>query len=118
MNETGWAARLRDFFWDDPLTACAVSAAFVALATTPLAFAVLGRLDWFKARRGRVMQRPGFASIVCAMMLVMGIPAIFVALVVKSQYYDKNRYEFDTNKTWSVLEQGRRFEALQDADAA
>ena len=42
------------------------------------------------------------------MMLVMGIPAIFLALVVKSQYFDKDRYEFDPNKTWSVLEQGRR----------
>ena len=43
------------------------------------------------------------------MMLVMGIPAIFAALVVKSRYFDENRYEFDPNKTWSVLEQGRGF---------
>src|SRR3954466_5659697 len=118
MSSTSLAAKLRDSFSEDPLTALAIAAALFALATTPIAFAVLGRLQWFKARRGRVMQRPEFASIVCAMMLVMGIPAIFLALVVKSQYYDKNRYEFDPNKTWSVLEQGRRFEKLQEADEA
>src|SRR3954464_2889627 len=118
MSSTSLAAKLRDFFWDDPLTAVAITAALFALATTPIAFAVLGRLDWFKARRGRVMQRPEFSSIVCAMMLVMGIPAIFIALVVKSQYYDKNRYEFDPNKTWSVLEQGRGFKSLEEADKA
>ena len=56
------------------------------------------------------MQRPEFASVVAVMMLVMGIPAIFAALVVKSQSFDKNRYEFDPNKTWSVLEQGRGFQ--------
>ena len=92
--------------WSDPLLTLSVTAALVALACTPLAFAVLGRMQWFKARRGRTMQRPTFASLVVAMMLVMGIPAIFLALVVKSQYFDKNRYEFDPNKTWSVLEQG------------
>ena len=90
----------------------ALSAALIALATTPIAFAVLGRLDWFKARRGRVLQRPEFSSIVVGMILVMGIPAIFAALVIKSRSFDKNRYEFDPNKTWSVLEQGRE---LQDA---
>ena len=52
------------------------------------------------------------------MMLVMGIPAIFLALVVKSQYFDKNRYEFDPNKTWSVLEQGRGFHDVKEADDA
>ena len=65
------------------------------------------------------MQRPEFASVVAVMMLVMGIPAIFAALVVKSQSFDKNRYEFDPNKTWSVLEQGRRLHAsLEEADKA
>jgi hypothetical protein len=118
MNDSDWAGKLRDFFWDDPLTACAVTAALVALATTPVAFAVLARRDWFKARRGRVMQKPEFASVVCAMMLVMGIPAIFAALVVKSRHFDKNRYEFDPNKTWSVLEQGRGYKSLEDADNA
>ena len=68
----------------------------------------LGRLDWFKARRGRIMQRPEFSSIVAGMMLVMAIPAIFAALVLKSRSFDRNRYEFDPNRTWSVLEQGQR----------
>src|SRR4051812_31311523 len=101
MKETGWLAGLRDFYTNDPLLAAAVTAAMVAFATTPIAFAVLGRIDWFKARRGRTLQRPEFASIVAGMMLVMGIPAIFTALVVKSQSFDKNRYEFDPNKQWS-----------------
>ena len=74
---------------------------------------MLGRLDWFKARRGRVMQRPEFSSIVVGMMLVMGIPAIFSAWWSRASYFDKNRYEFDPNKTWSVLEQGRGFNDLQ-----
>jgi hypothetical protein len=64
------------------------------------------------------MQRPTFASLVVAMLLVMGIPAIFVALVVKSQHFDKDRYEFDPNKTWSVLEQGRSYKDVKEADAA
>ncbi|WP_406700393.1 DUF6599 family protein [Singulisphaera sp. Ch08] len=118
MNSTATAARLRDYFLSDPLMATAVAAALFALATTPLAFAILGRLSWFKARRGRVMQRPEFSSIVCAMLLVMGIPAIFMALVVKSQHFDEDRYEFDPNKTWSVLEQGRGYNNLKEADAA
>lgn len=118
MDTSEWVASLRDVFVKEPLTACAVAAAMFAFATTPLAFAVLGRMDWFKARRGRVMQRPEFSSIVCGMMLVMGIPAIFAAMVIKSQYFDKNRYEFDPNKTWSVLDQGRSFETVQQADDA
>jgi hypothetical protein len=111
-------AKWRDALWSDPLLTVAVTAAVVALALTPPAFAILGRLEWFKARRGRTMQRPTFASIVVAMMLVMGIPAIFLALVVKSQYFDQNRYEFDPNKTWSVLEQGRGFHDVKEADLA
>ena len=103
---------------DDPLMVLATTAALVAFASTPIAFAVLGRLDWFKARRGRVLQRPEFSSIVVGMILVMAIPAIFSALVLKSRYFDKNRYEFDPNRTWSVLEQGRGFKSLQEADAA
>jgi hypothetical protein len=118
MNATTWVAQIRDLFHDEPLTALALTAALVALATTPIAFAVLGRLQWFKARRGRVMQTPGFSSVVCGMLLVMGIPAIFSALVLKSRHFDKNRYEFDPNKTWSVLEQGRGFKEVREADAA
>jgi hypothetical protein len=105
--------QLRDFFWADPLMGVAIAAAIFALATTPIAFAILGKMDWFKARRGRVMQKPEFFSVVCAMLLVMGIPAIFTALVIKSRYFDKNRYEFDPNRTLSVLDQGRQFETLQ-----
>jgi hypothetical protein len=96
----------------------ALCAALLAFASTPLVFAVLGRRDWFKARRGRVMQRPEFSSIVAAMILVMAIPSIFAALVLKSRSFDHNRYEFDPNKTWSVLEQGREFKSVKDADAA
>ena len=118
MNVTGLWTKLGSELADDPLLVVALTAALVAIATTPIAFAVLGRLDWFKARRGRVMQRPEFSSIVVGMMLVMAIPAIFAALVLKSRYFDKNRYEFDPNKTWSVLEQGRGFKSLQEADAA
>src|SRR4051812_41491399 len=111
-------AMLRDAFWNDPLMTLAIAAALIALATTPLAFAVLGRMEWFKARRGRTMQRPTFASLVVAMLLVLGIPAIFLALVVKSQYFDKDRYEFDPNKTWSVLERGRGYRDRKEADDA
>ncbi len=115
---TGLWAQYRDELWSDPFLVLALSAALVALASTPLVFAVLGRLDWFKARRGRIMQRPEFSSIVAAMILVMSIPAIFAALVLKSRTFDRNRYEFDPNRTWSVLDQGREFANLKDADFA
>ena len=109
-------SKLSAYLSSSPLQAIALFAALIAIATTPIAFAVLGRLDWFKARRGRVMTKPEFSSIVVGMMLVMGIPAIFAALVVKSESFDKDRYEFDPNKTWSVLEQGRGFKSVQEAD--
>ena len=47
-------SRLGEIFQNDPIKAVALVAALIALATTPIAFAVLGRMDWFKARRGRV----------------------------------------------------------------
>lgn len=109
-------SRLGEIFQNDPIKAAALVAALIALASTPIAFAVLGRMDWFKARRGRVMQRPEFWSICCGMALVMAIPAIFAALVIKSADFDKNRYEFDPNKTWSPLEQGRGFASVKEAD--
>ncbi len=118
MNVTGLWAKYGNELRDDPLLVLALTAALFALAATPIAFAVLGRMEWFKARRGRVMQRPEFASIVVGMILVMAIPAIFSALVLKSRYFDKNRYEFDPNKTWSVLEQGRGLASVKEADAA
>ena len=118
MNVTGLWAKYAGELAEDPLLVVALTAALVAFATTPIAFAILGRSAWFKARRGRVMQRPEFSSIVAGMMLVMAIPAIFSALVLKSRSFDKNRYEFDPNKTWSVLEQGRGFKSVEEADAA
>ena len=120
-DDQTWQACGRSFVtsWGAiPLLILALLAALIAMATTPLAFAVLGRLEWFKARRGRVMQRPEFSSIVVGMMLVMGIPAIFAALVIKSRWFDHNRYEFDPNKTWSVLDQGREYKTLKEADDA
>jgi hypothetical protein len=111
-------AKFRDELGSDPFLVLALLAALIAVATTPLTFAVLGRLEWFKARRGRVMQRPEFSSIVVGMMLVMGIPAIFAALVIKSRSFDHNRYEFDPNRTWSVLDQGREYKTLKEADNA
>ncbi len=113
MSLTSLWSQYRDELASDPLLMLALTAALVALATTPIAFAVLGRLDWFKARRGRVLQRPEFSSIVVGMILVMGIPAIFAAMVLKSRSFDKDRYEFDPNRTWSVLEQGRGFEDVK-----
>jgi hypothetical protein len=118
MNLTRLWTQLLEELASDPFMTLGLLAALVALASTPVAFAVLGRLDWFKARRGRIMQRPEFASIVVGMMLVMAIPAIFAALVIKSRSFDRNRYEFDPNKTWSVLEQGREYKSVQEADAA
>ncbi len=110
--------KLSEYWISDPIKALALAAALVAIASTPIAFAVLGRLDWFQARRGRVLMKPSFISIIVGMLLVMGIPAIFAALVVKSADFDKNRYEFDPNKTWSVLEQGRQFHSVEEADKA
>jgi hypothetical protein len=108
--------RLIDKLWSDPLMTLATAAGLIALASTPIAFAVLGNTKWFEARRGRVMLKPAFWSVVCSMMLVMGIPAIFLALVVKSESFDKDRYEFDPNKSWSVLEQGRGYATIKAAD--
>ena len=110
--------KLSENLASDPFKTLAMLAALVALASTPVAFAVLGRLDWFQARRGRVLMKPSFTTIVVGMMLVMSIPAILAAVILKSGDFDKNRYEFDPNKTWSVLEQGNRFRSVQEADAA
>ncbi len=111
-------AKLNDYFSNDPIQALALLAALIAFASTPIAFAVLGRLDWFQARRGRVMLKPSFPSIVTGIVLVMGIPAIFAALVLKSRHFDEDRYAFDPNKTWSVLEQGRGYKSVVEADEA
>jgi hypothetical protein len=52
------------------------------------------------------------------MLLVMGIPAIFLALAIKSRYFDKNRYEFDPNRTWTVFDQGRGIQTREEMDRA
>jgi hypothetical protein len=111
-------SQLRSLFENDPILVVALAAALVAFATTPLAFAVLARMEWFQARRGRVMRRPSFVAVVIGMLLVMSIPAIFSALALKSRYFDKDRYEFDPNRTLSVLDQGRQYRTLEEADAA
>ena len=108
----------------DHMLTLMVVACLCAMATTPIAFAILGRLDWFRARRGRTMQRPEFWSVVCSMLLVMGLPAIFCGLAIKSQYFDEDRYAFDPNRVPSVLDQGRQYEArnllesVKEADLA
>ncbi|GIW88473.1 MAG: hypothetical protein KatS3mg108_2797 [Isosphaeraceae bacterium] len=121
---TDYWADLRAFALESPLNALAAVAAAAALATLPIAFAVLARTPWFKARRGRILQTPSFAAVVSGLLLSMGIPAILLGLMVKSQYYDRNRYEFDPNRVSSVLDQGRQFElrtlreSLEKADEA
>lgn len=110
--------RLQNELVGDPFLVLSLAAALIAFAGTPLAFLVLGRRDWFKARRGRVLQRPSFPSIVVGMMLVMSIPAIFAAIVLKSRSFDHDRYEFDPNRTFSVLDQGRSLASLKEADQA
>ena len=110
--------QVKSFFENDPILAIALAAALIAFATTPIAFAILARMDYFRARRGRVMQKPEFWSVVCSMILVMGIPAIFAGMTLKSRYFDRDRYEFDPNKTISVLDQGRQYASLREADEA
>jgi len=81
--------------WNNPWQALAALAAVSALAGTPLAFVVLGRSQRFRVWRGRTMRRSLCVSIVVALMLVMGISAIFLAGVVKSRYIDPYRYVSD-----------------------
>jgi Family of unknown function (DUF6599) len=52
------------------------------------------------------------------MLLVMGIPAIFCLIAIKSRYFDKNRYEFDPNRTWTVFDQGRGYQTRDEIDRA
>ena len=116
---TGLWAQYRDELWSDPFLVLALSAALHRTGDPRLwSSRFWAESTWFKARRGRIMQQPEFSSIVAGMMLVMAIPAIFAALVMKSRTFDRNRYEFDPNRTWSVLDQGREFKNLKTADAA
>ena len=71
--------------------------ASIALATTPIAFVLLGRREYLHTRRGRTYRKPEWWSVVCGMALVMGVPGIILALLVKSQYFDEDRYAFDPN---------------------
>lgn len=114
----GFFDQLKDRYLENPLMTLAVAAAMVAFASTPVAFAILGRMEWFAPRRGRTSVKPTFVSIVSAMLLVMAIPAIFTAIVIKASYFDTDRYEFDPNKTWTVLDQGRGLADLRAADKA
>ena len=92
----------------------AVTAALVALACTPLAFAVLGRMEWFKARRGRTMQRPDVRVDRRRDDAGHGHPGdLRRRWWSRASQFDKDRYEFDPNKTWSVLEQGRGFHDVE-----
>lgn len=93
-----WYERWSGIMRDEPYLAAAFLAALVAMASTPIAFAILARQPFFQARRGRTTQPPSFASVVVGMMLVMGIPAIFGAMVLKGRYYDENRYARDPNQ--------------------
>lgn len=110
--------RLGEVFRTEPLVAASLVAALAAMVLVPVAFAALSERPFFQARRGRSVRKPEFASVVCAMALCMGVPAIFAALVVKSRYFDANRYEFDPNRVSSVLDQGRGFRSLREADDA
>src|SRR5688572_1459532 len=118
MGNQSVGARVLEFILSEPWTALALGAPLIALATTPVAFAVLGRMDWFQARRGRTLMRPSFASVVVGMMLVMGIPAILLALLVKSRQFDERRYEFDPNQTITVIDQGRQYRSAARLDEA
>jgi hypothetical protein len=101
-----------------PLLALVVIASALAFAFTPLAFLMFGRTKWFFVRRGRGERRPEFWSVVCSMILVMGLPAIVLLMALKSQSFDRSRYEFDPNHTISVLDQGREYRTLKEADEA
>lgn len=114
----GWWGRLVEQVGSDPWTSVVFLASAFAYATTPLAFLVLGRLNYLRTRRGRTFQPPSLAAVVVGMMLVMGIPAIICLLAIKSRSYDPNRYEFDPNRAWSVMEQGRGYDNLQEVDQA
>jgi len=109
---------LWDWFWADPLRGSAAVACLIAIASTPLVFLILGRKEYLHTRRGRTYRKPEWWSVVCSMALVMGIPGIVLVLLVKSQYFDEDRYAFDPNETWSVIEQGRQYETAKQLSKA
>jgi len=54
----GWWGRLVEQVGSDPWTSVVFLASAFAYATTPLAFLVLGRLNYLRTRRGRTFQPP------------------------------------------------------------
>jgi hypothetical protein len=117
-TNSGMMAAIQDWFLSDPLRGLAALACVIALATTPIAFILLARKEYLHTRRGRSYRRPEWWSVVCGMALVMGVPGIILALLVKSQYFDEDRYAFDPNETWSVVEQGRQFRNARELSEA
>lgn len=106
-----------DLIEESPAGAIAVIASAIALVVAPICITLMAMQGWFQARRGRKLQRPAFGMLLCAILLVMGIPAILLGLLVKSRYFDRDRYEFDPNRTISVLDEGRQFETLRLQDS-
>ena len=117
-RDPGVLTQLVDWFWTDPLRGAAAAACVIALALTPIALLVLGRTEYLHTRRGRTYRKPEWWSVVCGTALVMGVPGIVLVLLVKSQYFDEDRYAFDPNETWSVAEQGRRYETAMELSKA
>lgn len=107
-----------EFVERHPALATALGFALATLLAIPPSFALLSHRAFFQARRGRVLQRPAFFSIVMGMVLCMGVPAIFAAIALKSLTFDINRYEFDPSRAFGVLDQGRSFRDLREADQA
>jgi len=118
-SQDGLLEALSGWFWADPTRGLAALAASLAMALTPIAFVILSRTEYLSTRRGRTYRKPEWWSVVMSMVLVMGVPGIVLVLLVKSQYFDEDRYAFDPNKTWAVAEQGRQYRtALELAEAA
>src|SRR3954451_370335 len=101
--------QLAELFDSSPISAISLIAGAVAFATMPLDVAWMSQMNWFHARRGRTLQRPSWPSAMCGLALATAIPAIFLALLVKGQFYAPTIYEFDPSWTWSVMGQGRQF---------
>ena len=117
MNLNGFWTKYRDELSSDPMLVLALTAALVAFAMTPLAFVVLGRTRlvqstaWTRPAAPRVLiHRGGHAA-------CHGDPCDLCRARHQEPVVRSNRYEFDPNRTWSVLEQGRGFRSVQEADA-
>ncbi len=111
----GMLNQLLEWFWSDPLRGIAAAVSLFAMAATPVALLILGRQEYIFTRRGRTYRKPEWWSIVTGAALVMGVPGLVLVLLVKSQYFDSDRYEFDPNRTNTVLDQGRQYRTAQEA---